>query len=86
MNRITKMLTLLALTLCLATTAYAQQAKDKTVTLDLTQVTVKQFFAEVKKQTGLNFMYSAELAKSFPKGDGEGAEQACRTSTQRSDG
>lgn len=67
MNRITKMLTLLALTLCLATTAYAQQAKDKTVTLDLTQVTVKQFFAEVKNQTGLNFMYSAELAKSLPK-------------------
>ena len=45
----------------------AQSMKDKTVTLDMTQVTVKQFFAEVKKQTGLNFIYSAELAKSFPK-------------------
>ena len=45
----------------------AQSVKDKTVTLDMTQVTVKQFFAEVKKQTGLNFIYSAELAKSFPK-------------------
>lgn len=45
----------------------AQSVKDKTVTLDMTQVTVKQFFAEVKKQTGLNFIYSAELAKTFPK-------------------
>lgn len=50
-----------------ATTASAQPASNKTVTLDLNQVTVKQFFAEVKKQTGLNFIYSAELAKSLPK-------------------
>lgn len=50
-----------------ATTANAQPASNKTVTLDLNQVAVKQFFAEVKKQTGLNFIYSAELAKSLPK-------------------
>jgi len=47
--------------------ALAQKASEKNVTLDLNQVTVKQFFSEVKKQTGLNFMYSAELAKSLPK-------------------
>lgn len=47
--------------------AVAQKASEKTVTLNLQQVTVKQFFSEVKKQTGLNFMYNAELAKSFPR-------------------
>lgn len=67
MNKITKFVTLLVLALWMTAPAYAQQAKDKPVTLDLTQVTVKDFFAEVKKQTGLNFMYSAELAKSLPK-------------------
>ena len=67
MNKFTRILTLVVLALWMTAPAYAQQAKDKPVTLDLTQVTVKQFFAEVKNQTGLNFMYSAELAKSLPK-------------------
>lgn len=49
-----------------STTALAQNA-DKNVTLDMNQVTVKEFFAAVKKQTGLNFIYSGELAKSLPK-------------------
>ena len=60
------MVVLLLMTL-LTLSVSAQSVKDKTVTLDMTQVTVKQFFAEVKKQTGLNFIYSAELAKTFPK-------------------
>ena len=61
-----RMVVLLLMTL-LTLSVSAQSVKDKTVTLDMTQVTVKQFFAEVKKQTGLNFIYSAELAKTFPK-------------------
>ncbi len=60
------MVVLLLMTL-LTLSVSAQSVKDKTVTLDMTQVTVKQFFAEVKKQTGLNFIYSTELAKTFPK-------------------
>ena len=61
-----RMVVLLLMTL-LTLSVSAQSVKDKTVTLDMTQVTVKQFFAEVKKQTGLNFIYSAELAKTFPR-------------------
>ena len=72
MKRFKQIAMLLMLVLCTvapwgATTANAQPASNKTVTLDLNQVAVKQFFAEVKKQTGLNFIYSAELAKSLPK-------------------
>ena len=63
----TKRLVALLLTTLLTLSMSAQSAKDKTVTLDMTQVTGKQFFAEVKKQTGLSFIYSAELAKTFPK-------------------
>lgn len=61
-----RMVVLLLMTL-LTLSVSAQSVKDKTVTLDMTQVTVKQFFAEVKKQTGLNFIYSAELAKPSPR-------------------
>ncbi len=63
----TKQMVVILLMTMLTLNVAAQSVKDKTVTLDMTQVTVKQFFAEVKKQTGLNFIYSAELAKSFPK-------------------
>lgn len=65
--RATKRMVVILLMTMLTLNVAAQSVKDKTVTLDMTQVTVKQFFAEVKKQTGLNFIYSAELAKSFPK-------------------
>lgn len=63
----TKRMVVILLMTMLTLNVAAQSVKDKTVTLDMTQVTVKQFFAEVKKQTGLNFIYSAELAKTFPK-------------------
>ena len=45
----------------------AQPADKKRVTLDMHNVTVKEFFAEVKKQTGLNFMYDADVAAKWPK-------------------
>lgn len=63
----TKRMVVILLMTMLTLNVAAQSVKDKTVTLDMTQVTVKQFFAEVKKQTGLNFIYSADLAKTFPK-------------------
>jgi len=43
------------------------QASTRRVTLDMQNVTVKDFFAEVKKQTGLNFMYDADEARQWPK-------------------
>ena len=45
----------------------AQNAKQQTVTMNMQSVTVKQFLATVKQQTGMNFIYSAELAKTFPR-------------------
>ena len=48
-------------------TAQAQDASKKLVTVDFKSVSVKDFFAEMKKQTGLNFIYNADLAQSWPK-------------------
>lgn len=44
----------------------AQQPKRQTVTINSKSMNVKQFFAEVKKQTGLNFIYSTDLAAKLP--------------------
>lgn len=45
--------------------AMAQQ-QQQNVTIVNKSMTVKQFFAEVKKQTGLNFIYSTDLAAKLP--------------------
>lgn len=42
------------------------QQRQQTVTIANKTMTVKQFFAEVKKQTGLNFIYSTDLAAKLP--------------------
>lgn len=58
---------LVGATLCGGTsTAMAQQPKQQTVTINAKSMSVKQFFAEVKKQTGLNFIYSTDLAAKLP--------------------
>lgn len=58
---------LVGATLCGGTsTAMAQQPKHQTVTINAKSMSVKQFFAEVKKQTGLNFIYSTDLAAKLP--------------------
>ena len=44
----------------------AQQPQRQTVTINAKSMSVKQFFAEVKKQTGLNFIYSTDLAAKLP--------------------
>lgn len=44
----------------------AQHPKRQTVTINAKSMSVKQFFAEVKKQTGLNFIYSTDLAAKLP--------------------
>ena len=48
------------------TTAMAQQPKRQAVTINAKSMSVKQFFAEIKKQTGLNFIYSTDLAAKLP--------------------
>ena len=70
MKRIQKMLMLVIFGLWVAapwSTAQAQDASKKLVTVDFKSVSVKDFFAEMKKQTGLNFIYNADLAQSWPK-------------------
>ena len=65
-KRAKRLLALVGL-LLMTMTVTAQTADKKRVTLDMQNVTVKEFFAEVKKQTGLNFMYDADVAKEWPK-------------------
>lgn len=66
MKQILRTLALLCFAL-LPLSASAQQAASKQVSLDLKGVSVKTFFAEVKKQTGLNFIYDADQAATWPK-------------------
>ena len=51
----------------LAQQAHAQQAAQKNVTLNLKSVNVKDFFNEVTKQTGLNFICKSDLANQLPR-------------------
>lgn len=52
-----------------AGSVWAQSSGGPAVTLNMKSATVKQFFTEVKKQTGLNFMISSELAQRLSKVD-----------------
>ena len=70
MKKIRRVLMLVTVALWVAapwSAAQAQSASRKPVTVDFKSVSVKNFFAEMKKQTGLNFIYNADLAKSWPK-------------------
>lgn len=64
--------TLVVLTLVIAmltgtsATAQAQDEAKQTVTLTMKKVSAKTFFSELKKQTGMSFVYSTELALSWP--------------------
>ena len=51
----------------LAQPAHAQQADQKNVTLNLKSVNVKDFFNEVTKQTGVNFICKSDLANQLPR-------------------
>ena len=61
------MVMLTVLTMACVMPAMAQNKANQKVTLSLKQVTVKDFFSELKKQTGLNFVYSTDLARTLPK-------------------
>ena len=70
MKKIRKVLMLVTVALWAAapwSAAQAQNASRKPVTVDMKSVSVKDFFAEIKKQTGLSFMYDATLASTWPK-------------------
>lgn len=49
------------------TSAVMAQNIRKPVTMNVTAQPVKTVLAEIKKQTGLNFIYSTDLAKTWPK-------------------
>lgn len=76
MQRVIKPLLLLSILALLSmsplggvTAANAQKAKSENVTLNVKSVTVYQLFAQIKKQTGYNFVISADLVKTLPKVD-----------------
>lgn len=53
--------------LCVAVRpAYAQSTAQKRVTISMSQAPVKRVLDEIKKQTGLSFIYSTGLAKNWP--------------------
>lgn len=60
-------LAVLALATVMPLSAFAQGMMQKKVTINVKQANVENVLAQVKKQTGLNFFYSSDLAKSWPK-------------------
>ncbi len=59
-------LALFSLAFAFAMPSVAQTAADKPVTFSLQKAGVKTFFAEMKKQTGLDFICSSELVRQLP--------------------
>lgn len=59
-----KKLVWLVVLLMIPLTGYAQDARDKLVTLKLERVTLKQFFDEIYAQTGVDFFYTVQQARS----------------------
>ena len=50
-----------------ATAVPQQSSLDKRVTLSMNRATIKDFFTQVKKQTGLDFIYSSDLLRTLPR-------------------
>lgn len=59
-----KKLVWLVVLLMIPLTGYAQDARGKLVTLKLERVTLKQFFDEIHAQTGVDFFYTVQQARS----------------------
>lgn len=53
----------LVVLLMIPLTGYSQDVRDKVVTLQLDGVTLKQFFDEIRSQTGVDFIYTAQQAR-----------------------
>lgn len=58
-----KKLVWLVVLLMIPLTGYSQDVRDKVVTLQLDGVTLKQFFDEIRSQTGVDFIYTAQQAR-----------------------
>lgn len=67
MRHLTNAKSALFMILMMVSLTVAAQSENKNVSLNLNQVAVKEFFSELKKQTGLNFVYSSDLARTLPK-------------------
>ncbi len=46
---------------------FAQEAVDKNINVNMNAATIKEFFDEMNRQTGLNFIYNADQIKALPK-------------------
>ncbi|MFR5659049.1 MAG: hypothetical protein ACLUDU_14215, partial [Butyricimonas faecihominis] len=57
-------LVILLLGMCFTIPVNAQTQKKTKVTLNLKEVTLNEVIVELKKQTGYDFFYNSELAKS----------------------
>ncbi len=65
-----RLLLLLVLAIGLAmpqSEAYAQSAPDKKVTLKVKNTPAEEVFKSIRKQSGLNFFYSSEFSRTWPK-------------------
>lgn len=61
-------LTVMLAALCLlSTSAFAKAPADQKISINMKSVPVEQVFNEIHKQAGLDFFYSSELAKTWPK-------------------
>lgn len=69
-RKVRRILTLISVALMLLVlghgTVAAQAVDELKVSLDLKEVSVKEFFDEVRKQTGLNFLYDSEQMRNMP--------------------
>lgn len=86
MQSIKGLIAIIALVMLMPIAAFAQKGMDRRVNISLKQANVETVLKEVQKQTGLNFFYSADLAKTWPKvsinAQGKTAEQVIEQVTQ----
>ncbi|MBQ1673392.1 MAG: hypothetical protein II064_04810, partial [Bacteroidales bacterium] len=66
-NALKKVLLALSLTVLTVVTAAAAPDLDTKVTVNYQSAPVETVLASLQKQTGLNFVYSSDLAKTWPK-------------------
>lgn len=53
--------------LCCTFSTWAQPSQDKTVTVDLQDVSIETVLDVIKKQTGVNMLYNSQMFKGVPK-------------------
>lgn len=66
-KKLTFAMAMLWIALMLPLSASASLPSDKKVTLNAKSVSVEDVFKQIKQQSGLNFVFSSDLAKTWPK-------------------